>query len=244
MNTLLRIILPIRLVGKNNFRAYTTFFILLAYLVVFGWEVFITVRAGQPIETFLPHYALATCEIGNAPIEELVVDSVRGLFMSTSFVTMLINMLFLWIFGPLVEEFLGTRRYIMLFVLTGIAGFAGKILLSGLLNEGAECASLYGPNGAIAGIIAAFVFLYPQKRVETVLRPLLDRRFDLPAFAFAIVYLSVQFLIEQGGPLSGNFAPVWDEITGFVVGFCFIFATTLFKPAPKVDPFEYLDTEE
>lgn len=240
MNTLLRIVLPIRLVGKNNFRAYATFFILLTYIVVFGWEVFITVRGGQPIETYLPQYALSSCEIGQAPIEELVIDSVRGLFMSTSFVIMLINMLFLWVFGPLVEEFLGTRRYLMLFVLSGVGGFIGKILLSGL----PECTALYGPNAAIAGIIAAFVFLYPQKRVETVLRPLLDRRFDLPAFAFAIVYLSVQFLIEDGGPLSGNFSPVWDEITGFAIGFIFIFATTLFKPAPKVDPFEYLDRED
>jgi membrane associated rhomboid family serine protease len=240
MNTLLKIFLPIRLVGKNNYRAYTTFFILLAYLVVFGWEVFITVRGGQPIENYLPQYALSSCEIGKAPIDELVLDSVRGLFMSTSFVIMLINMLFLWIFGPLVEQFLGTRRFVMLFILSGIAGFAGTLLLGKL--DG--CTALYGPNAAIAGVIGAFVFLYPQKRVETVLRPLLDRRFDLPAFAFAIVYLSIQFLVEDGGPLSGSFAPVWDEITGFAVGFIFIFAVTLFKPAPKADPFEYLDRED
>jgi membrane associated rhomboid family serine protease len=240
MTTLLKMFLPIRLVGKNNYRAYTTFYILLAYIVVFAWEVFITVRGGQPIETYLPQYALSSCAIGQVPVQDLFVNSVRGLFMSTSFPLMLINMLFLWIFGPLVEEFLGTRRFILLFVLTGVSGFVGTILLGKLT----ECTPLYGPNAAIAGVMAAFVFLFPQKRVETVLRPLLDRRFDLPAFFFAIIYLSIQFLVEDGGPLSGNFSPVWDEITGFVVGFIFIFAVTLFKAAPKVDPFEYLDTED
>jgi membrane associated rhomboid family serine protease len=243
MTNLLRMFLPIRLVGKNNFRAYTTFFILIAYMLVFAWEVFITTSGGQPIQNYLPQYALTSCEIGVAPVEELVIDSVRGLFMTDSFVIMLINMLFLWIFGPLVEEFLGTRRYLMLFVLAGVAGFAGKLLLSGIMNS-ADCTPLYGPNGAISGVIAAFVFLYPQKRVETALRPLLDRRFDLPAFFFAIIYLTIQFFVEEGGPLSGNFAPVWDEIIGFATGFVIIFAITMFKPAPKVDPLEFLDREE
>src|SRR5688572_18300526 len=145
MTTLLRMFLPIRLVGKNNFRAYTTFFILLVYMAVFAWEVFITTSGGQPIQKYLPEYALSSCEIGQVPVEEIVIDSVRGLFMSDSFVMMLLNMLFLWIFGPLVEEFLGTRRYLLLFVLSGVAGFAGDLLLSRFT----ECTTLFGPNAAI-----------------------------------------------------------------------------------------------
>jgi membrane associated rhomboid family serine protease len=232
---LVRMLLPLRVVGKHDFRAYMTFAIMCAYFAVFVWEIALTLQGGQPIEQYLEAYALATCEIGRVPAQEIVLDSVRALFMTTSFVTLMINMLFLWIFGPLVERFLGARRYLTFFLLTGLAGY----LVSYLLRGG--CYVMVGPNSAISGVIAGFVFLYPAKRIETVLRPILDRRLDFPALAFGFVYLALQFLAEGGGPLSGTFAPVWDEIGGFAAGLVGMFVITLFRPAPKVDPFDYLD---
>ena len=234
---LLRLFAPFRLVGKHNYRPYMTFAILVAYLVVFGWEIVLTVQGGQPIDAYLPEYAFAPCEIGNVPVTELMVDSVRGVFMTTSFFALLVNMMYFWIFGPLVEEFLGYRRFLALFILSGIGGF----IMSALLTQ--TCDPLYGPNAGVAGVIAAFIFLYPTKRVETIVSPLMLRRFDIPAILFGFVYLGLQFVLEGDGPLSGTFAPVWDEIGGFVFGFVFIFLITMFKPAPKVDPLENLVEE-
>lgn len=234
--TLLKMLLPLRLVGKHDYRAYATFTIMCAFFAVFAWEVFLTLDGGLPIDHYLPTYAFATCEVGQVPTVELLVDGLRALFMSTSFVELMVNILFLWIFGPLVEQFLGARRYISLFVITGFSGYIFSYWLGG-----SDCRVIFGPNSAIAGIISAFIFLYPTKRVETILRPILDRRIDFPAFFFGFVYMAIQFVAHGGGPLSGTFAPVWDEIGGFVVGFIFIFVTTLFKPAPPSDPFEYLD---
>ncbi|MGB7338978.1 MAG: rhomboid family intramembrane serine protease [Phototrophicaceae bacterium] len=232
---LLSIFAPVRLVGKHDYRAYMTFFILFAYLSVFGWEVVLTLSSNTPIEALLPHYAFAPCEIGHVPVSELAVDGIRGLFMTDSFFLLIVNMMYLWIFGPLVEEFLGFRRYLSLFVMAGLVGF----LMSAIFTSG--CAPLYGPSAAISGVIAAFMVLHPTKRVEIVVSPLLFRRFDVPAFFFGFVYLGFQFLLEGEGPLSGNFAPIWDELGGFILGFIFIFVVTMFKPAPKVDPFEHLD---
>lgn len=232
---LLKIFAPVRLVGKHNYRAYMTFFILVAYLCVFGWEVVLTSTSGTPIEAFFPQYAFAPCEIGHVPVSELAVDGIRGLFMTDGFLLLVVNMMYLWIFGPLVEEFLGFRRYLGLFILTGLSGF----LMSALFTSG--CDPLYGPSAAISGVIAAFMVLHPTKRVEIVVSPLLFRRFDMPAFFFGFVYLGFQFVLDGEGPLSGNFAPIWDEIGGFIVGFLFIFIVTLFKPVPKPDPLEHLD---
>lgn len=232
---LLKLLAPIRLVGKHDYRAYMTFFILVAYLSVFGWEVVLTSTQGTPIESFLPHYAFAPCEIGHVPVSELAVDGIRGLFMTDGFLLLIVNMMYLWIFGPLVEQFLGSRRYLALFVLAGIGGF----LMSAFFTSG--CDPLYGPSSAISGVIAAFMVLYPLKRIEIVVSPLLFRRFDMPAFFFGFVYLAFQFTLAGDGPLSGNFAPIWDEFGGFLVGFLFIFVATMFKTAPKTDPFEHLD---
>lgn len=232
---LVRMLLPLRVVGKHDFRAYMTFAIMCGYFAVFLWEIGLTLQGGKPIEHYLESYALATCEIGRVPAQEILIDSVRALFMTTSFVTLMINMLFLWIFGPLVERFLGSKRYLTFFVLTGLAGYVISYALQG------GCYVMVGPNSAISGVIAGFVFLYPAKRVETVLRPILDRKLDFPALVFGFVYLALQFLAEGGGPLSGTFAPVWDEIGGFATGLLAMFVITLFRPAPKTDPFEYLD---
>ena len=62
-----------------------TFFILFAYMCVFGWEVVLTSTNGAPIETFFPQYAFVPCEIGNVPFSELATDSIRGLFMTDGF---------------------------------------------------------------------------------------------------------------------------------------------------------------
>lgn len=232
---LLKLFAPVRLVGKHDYRAYMTFTILVAYLVVFGWEVVLTTTQHTPIESLLPHYAFAPCEIGNVPLSELAVDGVRGLFMTDSFFLLVVNMMYLWIFGPLVEQFLGRRRYLALFIGAGLFGF----LMSSIFMS--SCDPLFGPSSAISGIIAAFMVLYPMKRVEIVVSPLLFRRFDMPAFFFGFIYLGFQLLLDGEGPLSGNLAPIWDEFGGFVLGFIFIFIVTMFKSAPKVDPLEHLD---
>jgi len=233
---LIQMLLPLRVVGRSKYRPYVTFFLTVAIIATFLWEIVLTSQGGQPIENYLPTYAFNTCEIGYVPITELVTDGVRAIFMTTDLARMLINMLFLWIFSPLVEEYLGSRRFLMYFILTGLGGF----ILSALLNR-ADCNVLVGPNSAIAGSIAGFVFLYPGKRIETAVRPFLDRKMEFPAVFFAVVYLMLQFVVDGGGPLSGQFLPIWDEIGGFIVGFIFIFVATLFKAAPKADAFEYLD---
>lgn len=235
---LIEMLLPLRVVGRNNYRPYATFFLTLAYLGVFVWEIILTSSGGQPIEHYLETYAFATCEIGQAHVSELAVDGVRALFMTTELPMLFVNLLFLWVFAPLVERFVGRKRFIAYFLTAGIGGY----LFSAYLTRG-ECNVLVGPNSAIAGIIAAFMFLYPTKRIETKLPFFLDRTVDFPAVMFGFVYLMFQFVTAGGGPLSGNFAPVWDEIGGFIIGLAFIFALTLFKPAPKADPFEYLDSE-
>lgn len=234
---LIQMLLPLRVVGRTNYRPYVTFFITLGLLAVFVWEVILTSQGGQPIENYLPNYAFNTCEIGHVPVTELATDGLRSLFMSTDLGVMLINILFLWIFSPLVEEFLGRKRFLAFFVLTGLGGY----LISALLSQ-APCDVIVGPNSAIAGSIAGFVFLYPGKRIETAVRPFLDRKMEFPAVFFAIVYLVLQFMVDGDGPLSGKFLPVWDEIGGFIIGFIFMFIMTmLFKAAPEADAFEYLD---
>jgi membrane associated rhomboid family serine protease len=237
---LYKLFLPLRVVGKTNYRPYMTFFITVGMVAVFLWEVLLTSSGGMPIDHYLADYAFNTCEIGQAPVSELVTDGVRGLFMNVDLTMFLINMLFLWIFSPLVEQYFGRRNFLIYYLTTGLAGYFFAALMMSVMGQ--ECGAVVEPNAAISGVIAGFVFLHPGKRIETALRPFLDRKFDFPAAIFAVIYLLLQFAADGGGPLSGEFLPVWDEVGGFTAGFLIIFVYSMFNPPPKVDPLEHLDS--
>lgn len=234
---LVNFFLPLRVVGKDDYRPYMTFFVMMATIAVFVWEVILTSSGGMPIEDYLPMYAFNTCEIGQVAASELLIDATRGLFMNTDFTMFFINLLFLWIFAPLVEKYLGRKRFLTFYLGTGLAGYALAAAMMG------ECGTIQEPNAALSGVIAAFVFLYPAKRIQTVVRFFFDRSFDFPAPLFALIYVLLQFIADGGGPLSGEFLPIWDEIGGFFAGLIAIFVITLFasEAPPDGDAFEYLD---
>jgi len=222
--------IPHTLVGRSTYRPYATFGLLVVSVLFFLWEMALTSGAGQPIEKLVPQYAFVTCEVGRAPLGELIVDGLRGMFMHLSFGALLLNMVYLWLFGPRVEEFLTPRRFLQFFFLGAVGGYvASWIALRG------QCAVVVGPNAAIAAVMGGFLFLYPGQRIDAFVS-LLSRKVTLPAFAFLLLYFASQFFMSEGGPLSGVTLPIWDEIGGFLTGFIGMFVITLFKPAPSVDP--------
>jgi membrane associated rhomboid family serine protease len=73
------------------------------------------------------------------------------------------NMIFLWAFGPEIEEAMGPVRYLFFYLLSGIAASAAQIALmpnSTVPNVGA--------SGAIAGVMGAFLVTYPRDRIKTL----------------------------------------------------------------------------
>ena len=85
---------------------------------------------------------------------------VSGLFLHASFAHLVGNMLFLWVFGDNVEDAMGHWRFLVFFLLCGIAG----ALLYALMEPG-SAQPLVGASGAISGVIAAYLMLYPRVRV-------------------------------------------------------------------------------
>jgi membrane associated rhomboid family serine protease len=228
--------IPHRITGRSDFRAYSTFALLVITVGFFGWEVLMAMHHRAPItEDFLKQYALVTCEVSQQPLSETIIDGVRGIFLHTTFTTFLTNIIFLWVFGSSVEKYFGHKRFMAFYL---IAGFGGHIL-SILFNQG-TCLPLIGPAGAIAGVMGAFLWLYPARRIETFV-PFLARKFDLPALFFVGLYFALSIFVLDAGPLSGQFQPFWDEAGGFMTGLGIIFVGTMLKPAPRGDPFEYLD---
>lgn len=81
-------------------------------------------------------------------------------FLHGDFMHLASNMLFLWVFGDNVEDAMGHLRFLVFFLLCGVAG----ALLHALMNPESE-QPLIGASGAISGVIASYLMLYPRVRV-------------------------------------------------------------------------------
>ena len=135
------------------------------------------------------------------------------------------NMWFLFIFGDNVEDHLGSVRYLGFYLACGWASGATHLLLNIHSNM-----PVIGASGAVAGVMGAYLILYPMARVLTLI-PLLIIPFfvEIPAFFFLGFWFLLQFLSATGGRMTG--VAWWAHVGGFVFGVLFL---KLFHRVPAV----------
>src|SRR5690606_15114609 len=98
------------------------------------------------------------------------------------------NMWFLWIFGDNVEDRLGRVRYLAFYVIAGLAAAASQVVIDPL-----STVPMVGASGAIAGVLAAYVLLFPRARVLTYIPLFLFA--EVPAFLFIFVWFAMQLVL-------------------------------------------------
>ncbi len=134
-----------------------------------------------------------------------------SMFLHGSWLHLIGNMWFLWIFGKGVEDSMGRTRFAVFYLLCGLAAAAVQVLA-----EPASVAPMVGASGAIGGVMGAYVMLYPRVRVYTFL-PLgfFFTTIALPAW----VMLGYWFLLQVLGTFGGeNGVAVWAHVGGFAMG--------------------------
>ncbi len=129
------------------------------------------------------------------------------------------NMLFLWIFGNNVEDALGRARYLLYYVVCGVAAALAQVAFAHT-PEALET-PMVGASGAIAGVLAAYLVLFPRARVLTlVVIFVFIRLIPLPAGWFIGIWFAGQLLsVVLGGNTGVAF---FAHIGGFVAGFLLI----------------------
>ena len=137
-----------------------------------------------------------------------------SLFMHGSWLHLLGNMLFLWIFGNNIEDRLGWMKFVFFYLLCGV----GASLVHVLFNLG-SLVPVIGASGAVSGVMGAYLVLYPHARVRTLVFVFIFiTTMDIPAAVFLAIWFIFQFLSAGGG--SGI---AWlAHVGGFVLGFFLI----------------------
>jgi len=174
---------------------------------------------------------------GVVPAYFSIVSMFTSMFVHGGLAHLAGNMLFLWIFGDNVEDRLGHGRFITFYMLCGTAA----ALAQTALNPD-SLVPMVGASGAIAGVMGAYLVLYPRSRV-LMLFPFPVFLFELPAIVFLGVWFSVQFLngvnqlpVFEKDAISGGVA-FWAHVMGFVAGLVLV----LFMKRPERTRVEWWD---
>jgi len=143
-----------------------------------------------------------------------------SMFMHGGVLHLATNMLYLWIFGNNIEDKLGHMRFIIFYLLCGIAAaFAHAI------TDPASRIPMIGASGAVSGVLGAYLILFPHARVHTlVFLGFFIQVVRLPAIFIIGFWIFIQFIngiLSKG--FSGQGGVAWfAHIGGFVVGLILI----------------------
>ena len=126
------------------------------------------------------------------------------------------NMLTLASFGPLLERFLGEKKYIMLYFLSGLGAFALNslwIYYETITTGHFENVAMLGASGAIFGVVAAFTALYPNAEMMIMFIPFpIKAKILLPIVIIGSIYLG----INNVGSIA-HFAHIGGAIVGYIL---------------------------
>ena len=156
------------------------------------------------------------CVIGPGRQSAHVLTS---MFLHGSWMHLLGNMWFLWIFGNNVEDSMGRIRFVLFYLLTGVAAAAAQVA-----TDPASGIPMVGASGAISGVMGGYLILYPHVRVFTLV-PLgiLFTTIALPAWTMLLYWMAIQVLggLSRLGGEGGGVA-FWAHVGGFVAGLILI----------------------
>jgi membrane associated rhomboid family serine protease len=152
---------------------------------------------------------------------------VTAMFMHGSWMHIIGNMWFLYIFGDNVEDAMGPIRYLVFYFLSGIAAAGAQIL-----SQPDSMVPMVGASGAIAGVLGAYLMLYPRARVRCLWILIIFITFIyVPAWLLLGLWFVSQFLMPGPGV-------AWmAHVGGFVTGFALVRLFVRRAPPPRRDRF-------
>lgn len=137
-----------------------------------------------------------------------------SMFMHGSWMHIIVNMWFLWIFGDNVEDAMGPGRFLGFYILCGLAAAAAQIL-----SDPASSVPMVGASGAIGGVMGAYARLYPHARVENLV-PLgfYLTIIAVPAYFMLGYWFLLQLLEGLITPPGQGGVAFWAHAGGFLAG--------------------------
>lgn len=217
--------------------AVMNYLIILVSTVIFLYETSLGARAQNHL---FVQWGLVPARFAGASYWTFLVEGKWGrllplvtyIFLHGSWLHLIGNMLYLWVFGDNVEDRLGHFRYLLLYLGAGVAGGMMQIWA----NPG-NTGPTIGASGAIAGVLGAYLVSFPRARVISLIPIGIFPLFvPVPAVLFLVLWFGLQLLngvVSLGSvPVGGDVVAWWAHVGGFAAG---IILLALFRPRRQED---------
>ena len=217
---------------------WITIGLIVVNFLVFFYELALGAQSQTAQNNFFLDYSLVPCEYTGhcAPYpgtpSPFWLTLFSSMFMHAGWAHILGNMLFLFVFGPHVENAMGRLRYLAFYLVCGLAANALEITFAATSHTPG-----LGASGAIAGVLGAFLVLYPTSRVGTlvpitiILIPL-----RLPAWLLIGGWFLIQLVdgiasLSPGASAAQSSVAYWAHVGGFLMGMVLVW---LFQQPQRV----------
>ena len=158
--------------------------------------------------------AAGPCRLGGLTWQALLTS----MFLHGSWMHLVGNMWFLWIFGNNIEDSMGHLRFLVFYLLTGLVA-----ALAHVLTDAGSVIPMVGASGAISAIMGAYLVLYPRASVHTLFFFLFFIRIvPLPAWVMLGYWILIQVVSSAATPSGGGGVAYTAHIGGFVAGLALI----------------------
>lgn len=212
-----------------------TIALIVANTAVFFYELSLEPRL---LETFIYQMGMVPASIIQAHIPGTggYFTVLTSMFLHGGWMHIIGNMLYLWIFGNNIEDSMGHFRFVIFYLVTGLAAAAAHLALNP-----ASTIPTIGASGAVSGVLGAYLVLFPHARIKTLIFLLgpFFRIIYLPAWLLLIFWIGIQLLSQAAGGMDSSAGGVAyaAHIGGFVAGIALIF---LFRKYRRKTHFRYI----
>jgi membrane associated rhomboid family serine protease len=200
-------VIPLRDVIPSRTTPYVTITIIALNALAWLYELSMPERM---LTRFLFVYGVVPAAFSPATL-------ITSMFLHGSWSHVIGNMWYLWIFGDNVEDRVGHGRFVIFYLLCGIAAAFGQILMAP-----DSTLPTIGASGAIAGVMGAYFVLYPQSRVLTLIPWIFIQIVELPAIVLLGVWFLMQLLnagaIAVTASAQGGGVAFAAHVVGFLTG--------------------------
>jgi membrane associated rhomboid family serine protease len=206
--------IPLRDDRPTRSFAFATVAIIALNALVFWHEL--SLGSPRQAELFFANFALTPADLTHAPSPDSYRTIFTSMFLHGGWMHIIGNMLYLWIFGNNVEDSVGHFKFIIFYLLGGVAAAATQVAIAPN-----STVPMIGASGAVSGVLGAYLLLLPRARVM-VLFPIwiFWRVFYVPAVLMLVFWFGMQLLsglaVLQMN-LNGGVA-FWAHVGGFVAG--------------------------
>ena len=221
---------PLKDTEPSYSKPVVTMFIIAVNLIVFLFEASLD---PYTLNAFIAHYGLVPDHFHFSAI-------FTSMFLHGGWLHVLGNMWFLWIFGDNIEDILGHEKFLIFYLMCGIAAAVTQTYFN--LDSQVP---MVGASGAIAGVMGAYLVKFPHSRIRTLIFFIFITFLDIPAWFMLIYWFAVQFFSGIGSiadsTANDGGTAFFAHVGGFIAGILLIHLLGT-RPRPRyvryIDPYQ------